>query len=230
MMTHRSRIYRFTAVALLLFAGSLAAQGELTRISQAYQRAEHLSMSVNVKIYETQQDKQGTVFGSGTMYRSGGNYYSKFNSTETLINGDCSVMADHQRKEIICLPAADKAVRKPKPALFDVDSILAANDSVVRRGFSGAQLHYTIYSRSADIQRIEVYADTNDYFIRKLEYYYSPSNEENDYGVYKAVIVYSGISTAKPAATFFDEKKFVVRKNGTWLAAPAYKSYHLILQ
>ncbi|MCA6363637.1 MAG: hypothetical protein IM638_11420 [Bacteroidetes bacterium] len=229
MQTHTIKTVLLAAV-LLLCSGVRAANGELSRISQAYQKAEYLSMSVNVRIYETAQDKEGTVFGKGTMHRSGGNYYSKFNATETLINGDCSIIADHQRKEIICLPAADKAVRKPKQQLFNVDSLLAANDSVVRRGFSGSLIHYTIYTQSADIKRIEVYADTNDYFIRKLEYYYPPSDDENDYGVYKAVIVYSGISTTKPASNVFDEKKFVVKKSGSWTASPAYQSYHLIIE
>jgi hypothetical protein len=216
--------------SLLLSVGLRAGNGELSRISQAYQKAEYLSMSVSVRIYETAQDKEGTAFGKGTMHRSGGNYYSKFNSTETLINGDCSIIADHQRKEIICLPAADKAARKPKAQMFNVDSLLAANDSVVRRGTSGSLLHYTIYTKSADIKRIEVYADTSDYLIRKLEYFYPPSDQENDYGVYKAVIIYSGISTTKPAANVFDEKKFVQKKSGKWIAAPAYQSYHLIIE
>lgn len=216
-------------VAVLLGAIPGWAGGELTRISQAYQQAPHLTLSVQVMIYATPQDQTGKLFGKGTMYRSNGNYYCKFRNTETLINGDCSIIADHENKELICLPPADKKIRQPKNMLADVDSLLTANDSVVRRGLQGTVLHYTIFSKSGEIQRIEVYADTSDYFVRKMEYYYAPSPDDADYGVYKAVIVYSGISTQKVQTAIFDEKKFVTRKNGNWQAVGTYQSYQLIL-
>lgn len=217
---------------VLLLPVSLFSQQDpkslLKETTQAYLDANDLSMDVNVQTYSTSTG-QGTLLGKGMIRKSGNNYYSKFLTDELIVNGNCTVVLDHNEKTITWYDANDKKKKGGKnQELPNMDS-LAFQDSVAYKGLVNGQRHFVFYSRSAAsaISMTEVYINDASRFIEKIVYYYRANNTDEAYDMFKVVIDYVNISTTPPSKTYFSESKYLTYSKGLPVLTSAYSGYQL---
>jgi hypothetical protein len=229
LLNKRTGVYFLVLLVLCTqqFYGQSKAAAELKKVSQAYLTMENLSMDVVVKSYKSKEDKTGTLMGEGSIKKSGKNYYSKFLKTEMLINSKATLVIDNDQKSIVYFEP-DNMVIKNNEQIPDVDSILAATDSVFYKGVEGAFKHFCFYDYQNPIKQTDLYVDKTSSLLKRIVYFYKENTKEENYDAYKVVIEYENIQQEKIPESFFSEKKYIVLEKDYLKAAPAYKAYKVI--
>jgi hypothetical protein len=95
------------------------------------------------------------------------------------------------------------------------------------KGIENNNEHFIFKCKSSPLQRIDMYVDSKSHFIKKLTYYYAPSNQESSYDIYKIEIVYENISQSAVDNSWFSENKIVSSKKGKPVLQSSYSSYKL---
>lgn len=224
-MNLRKSIFVMLFCAGVIGLHAQTAQEILQKAREAWTVHEHLSLEVDVKLYE-KASSPATLLGTAVMRKSGSNYYSKFLDNEMLSTASGAVILDHTSRQITWLPDEGKRRRKQQ---FEpqIDSI-SPNDSVVYLGLKDNVHQLEIYHRSGYITKTVFQLSASTFLPEKVVYYYAPANEEDDPGAYKSELVYKNISFEPVKSDLFSEKKYIVRSGDAVKPAPAYASYKVI--
>ncbi len=203
------------------------ASAELQKVKDAYGAVVNLSATVNVSTWETPTSAK-VLMGTGEFHKGEDGYYSKFMTDEMVSNNRCAIIVDHAEKSITYFDKTTQDKRRPQFDPPSVDSLLHLSDSVKYNGVRDGKNMFIFYKGSGMVRRTELFTDPSTHLILKIIYYYAPSGEDEDYGIFKAEIVYSNYSTTKPEERFFSEKQFVEKKGDAMTPSAAFKTYQLI--
>lgn len=215
-------------IATLLITASLyaqTAQEVLTASGNAFRDNKYLSMEVSAYNYATSVS-QGVLLGKGMMCKSPEGYYSRFMNDEMISNKNCTVILNHDARSMVCL-VGEKQKRKGSQMTIAPDSLAQPGDSLVYGGMINGEKLVTIYHTNSYFLRTELYISAATSIPSRIIYYHAPANEDFTTDAYKTEIVYEKISFEEPTGTGFSEEKYVEKKNGKWLATPAFKNYKL---
>lgn len=224
------------AVALPSLVSAQSAIQRLEKIRSAYKEAISLSAQVEVMAYKDKADAVGSLVGTGLFHKDGTSYYSKFNKEEMLINSNCTLVIDHEEKQVMWFKPLKKAIMQNQ--LFNIDSLLK-NGTAVDKGIENGLQQFIFYSEGI-IEQTAIFADVKSNFVTKIISYYKTTakkaagnaeSEDDDTtaDIYKAVVIYKNISTAKADAKVFSENKFIEVKNNKTKLRPAYADYKLVI-
>ena len=218
-------------LAPALCTAQVKTSGELLKeTTQAYLDAKDLSMDVDVYTYVS-ATQPGELLGQGQIRKSGDSYYSKFLTDELIVNKNCTVVLDHNDKTITWYDHEKNKKQKNKsPELPNLDSI-SGGDSIVYKGIVNGQRHFLFYSRSlfSSIRLTEVLINDQSHFVERIVYFYRDNSNDEAYDMYKVVIDYVNISTARPSASCFSEGKYISYSKGKPVLNAAFSKYELII-
>lgn len=225
----QKRKLKFVVACLTLLSISVQAQSVqdiLLKARQAWTTHEHLSMDVEVRLFET-ETAPGNLMGTALLRKNKDKYYSKFLSTELISTSSGTVILDHNVREISYLPEDGKRKRKDQ-FIPQIDTSISINDSIVYRGVNGGVHQLEIFHRSGYIVRTVYTLSTTSFLPEKITYFYAAANEEDDLGAFKSELTYTHISFEPIQTDLFSEKKYIVRTGDVVKPAPAYATYHII--
>jgi|GEM_PF-2290569 hypothetical protein len=201
---------------------------EFSLISQAYANAQNFSSDVIVYSYKEKNQQKGDIQGTGMIRKADKNYYSKFKGEELIANNHCAVIIDSSDREVTYFGEAKGNIGDPF-SMAKIDSIMRRQDSVVYAGMKDGLEHYIFYNKNSVMLRVDMYAGATDHFIKRLTYYYAPSDKKNSYDMYKMDIYYNNIRTDKVDNGFFSEKKVLTFKSGKPYLQGKYRSFKLTI-
>jgi len=228
-MTNKNRIILF----FLLIIGNVYSQksfvaSELKKARMAYLSSENFSADVKVITYKTPTQQNGEPLGIGLIRKSKKGYYSKYLDDEMISNDHCTVVIDHYGKDVTYLESEtsffSSSFMKMMPSS---DSLFKSTDSVLYKGIENNNEHFIFKSKHAAINRIDMYLGFKDHFIKKIIYYYAPSDRQNKYDMYKVEITYENIRLDKVNNSWFSENKILAYSKGKPVLQTAYSSYKL---
>jgi hypothetical protein len=221
--------FTISLFAFLFFSFNLSSQSVQEIIAatrSAYVIHENLSMNVSVLNYATSASASATLVGNGKMSKTKNGYYSKFMNTELVSNKTCTVVIDHDMKEITFLPAGKKDLRK-MDFISSLDSLSASYDSVIYRGVINGDKLLVFFGNDQYVIKTEVYISASTSLIDKIVYYYAPDTEDDAVDAFKTEIIYKDVSFESIDESVFSEEKFIVLINKQWKPVAAYKNYHI---
>jgi len=201
------------------------AQEVLTASGNAFRDNEYLSMEVAVYNYAT-STSAGVLVGRGSMSKSNDGYYSKFMNDELISNKHCTVILNHDAKSMVCF-TGEKQKRRNRQVGTSPDSMARPGDSLVYMGEENGMKRVIIYHKNSYFLRTELFLSAATSLPSRIVYYHVPENDEFTTDAWKTEILYEKISFEKPTGDLFSEEKYVEKKNGTWVATPAFKNYKL---
>lgn len=216
-----------TLIVALLIVGSAFAQTAqeiLTASGDAFRDNEYLSMEVSMYNYVS-STAQGVLVGKGTMRRSKDAYYSKFMNDEMISNKNCTVILNHETKNMYCFTGEKQ--KRGKQTVAPPDSLARDGDSLVLAAVENNCNHVIIYHKNSYFLKTELYISIATSLPSKIIYYYAEANEDFTTDMYKTELLYEKISFEKPDGDLFSVEKYVEKKNGKWIATTAYKNYKL---
>lgn len=226
----------FNRIVMLLacLCGCVAAvqaqtvQDVLRQAREAWTANEHLSMDVEVRVFETAASTQGNLLGTALLRKSGENYYSKFLGNELISTVHSTVIIDHTARQISYLPEEGGKRRKKDQFIPQLDSIAAMQDSLVYRGLVGTAHQLEVFHKTGYITRTTYALSATTFLPERITYFYADATVEDDPGAYKSELVYKNISFDVVKTDLFSEKKYIVRKGETVRPAPAYATYRIV--
>lgn len=224
---NRIRKYAVSTIVVVLttlqFAYSQTGQQVLSECSNAFSKYENLSMEVAVSNYAT-PTAPAVLLGTAVMHKSKDGYYSKFLSDEMISNNTCTVVMNHDGRLMYCF-TGEKNKRSKNQNVMVSDSMAATGDSIHYAGLIDNMKCVIIYHRNSYYSKTELYISPATSLPSRIVYYHVPANDDFTTDVYKTELLYNKISFEKPDASFFDESKYVVKKNGIWQTTPEYRNY-----
>lgn len=188
---------------------------------------ESISMDVEVFTYATARSRNGVKIGSGIMRSSKGSYYSKFMNDELLSTREHVLILDHSSRSMTLFTDLKDGKRNKEKFMPDVDSLLKMNDSVVYKGIIGNEEVVELFNNTGYIRKTEIRFNIQTHFINRIVYFYAPADNENDFGAYKAEVIYKKVSFDAIDKTVFDEAKYILYKNKRWQPAAGFAAYKL---
>ncbi len=200
---------------------------EFSKVSAAYSSALNFSADVDVVSFTSQQDESAKPLGKGIIRKNKNKYYSKFLSDEMLTNGKLTLIINTGDKTITYYDASNASKVNDGIKMPSVDSLLKKEDSIVWKGINGSEEQFVIYNHKRSINKTCIYIDIKNHFIKKIIYYYAPSDKFNNYGMDKVVITYGNIKLDKIDESYFNESKYIDLVRGKPILASAYKGYKL---
>jgi hypothetical protein len=219
-------------LALFIFnsfaSGAQDYKSDFKKSIKFYSSATDLSMSVNVKTFESSNDKTGTSLGSGKMYRSSKKYYSNFMNTEIIDDGNKVLMIDHADKQASYYP--DHSIIGNIPVIDkDMDSLLKSADSVIYIGAKEGGIQYTCYGKKEDlISKYNITFSSKDYHVSKIEYFYNQKNKDFEIEQYKLIVNYTSVSTSKVTETEkFKLENYISSNDKGYVLKSKYSGYKL---
>lgn len=169
---------------------------------------------------------KGQLIGKGEMHKSKDSYYSKFMNDEMISNQNCTVILNHDSKEMYCF-IGEKQKRRDRQAIVPPDSLSRPGDSSVLVGIENGCNHIIIYHKNSYYLRTELFISIATNLPSRIVYFYAPDTEDFAVDAYKTELVYEKISFDEPDKDIFSEEKYVEKKNGKWFTTTAFRNYKL---
>lgn len=199
---------------------------EFALVAQAYSDTKNFSSDVTVYSYKEKGQEKADLLGKGMIRKADKNYYSAFRGEVMIANNHCAVIIDSSNKQVTYFGEAKGHTQDPF-SMSKIDSLLKKQDSVVYMGAQAGVEHYIFYNKKSILTRVDMYTDVKDHFIKRLTYYYTPSDKMHKYGMYKMDIYYNNIKTEKVNDSYFSEKSVLAYKGGKPYLQSAYHDFKL---
>jgi hypothetical protein len=232
-MTAGMRTYLLFLFASLPYFHAAAGdyKTDLRKISEAYQKAGSVQMTINYSLYLGSSPVPYETH-TGTIVKSGENFLVKQFDTEIVINRKYAVVADHSAKVVMVDFAPKKAERELSAGMnFNVDSLMAllyksVTELQAKEGQKGYRL---VFNEGNEYESIDLFFNTKTYFVEEVQMRYAePVEADGISGRPRVTITYSGISVSKKSASAFSEKKFLTMRSGKFHLNEQYKEYQFI--
>lgn len=226
-------IVKKCAALLLLLLPSLAlAQLEkelLLKMNETYFEAKSFSMNATVNVYEKRLGPNPSASYSGSMYKSGGMYYSELMGKITLVNSSCALIVDEEQKLMVYgkpWKMSNVSSKANIPAMLD--SVLFANATLKMKAKDGRRSIIEIRPKNSEYEKIEVTIGTAENTLQEVVYFF-PANEDIPYQ--KITITYTDTKiNSKIPSSVFSEGRFITKKSNKIQPAGKWASFRLVDQ
>lgn len=201
----------------------------LTRMNETYASAKSLGMKFRAEYYAVAMQQLPTTSVTGEMHSSGLNYYSDAMGQVVVMNKRYTLIIDKNQKTITCLPGREEekknATSGMPSALPDSTWMKAANIKLLDKAGPFRRIEI-VTDGDAVYAKTELKINATTYALEEVTYYYK---KLEDGSTPKLVVHYSAVSFNDPVnESFFSDKKYIQKKNGQLIAAPAWSSYQVI--
>lgn len=222
-------------IKIILFLGLISAnifaqnvESDFEKIKSFFEKNDQFSFDVMVTVYKNKSDKNGQVIGSGKTSKSGGYYYSKYETDEMIVGDKGTLLLDHQGNEMVFF--ADKNVFNKNGLSPDFGDLMEKTDSVIFVDKTGSILHYVLFASKGLYSRTDVFFDAGSGFLSKIEYFHARTDPQFTVDAYKTVIKYNNLSMKPQNKSLFLIGKYISKTGKTWLPNKNYANWKLTIQ
>jgi hypothetical protein len=234
-------VFSYCLVAHAVAGDSKNKQAEidLAKVRTAYDRTANIAMDVEYKLYANHTTTDVLEVHKGFYCKQGvSNLYMELYGTLTIQNKEYIFVKDDSSK--IVLLAKNKAVISKSPTPADFQKLLTVCNTVTAMPTVGNVKGYKLAfptNELVEMNAIDIYFDTTNFFATKVVLFYNASLEINpENGVRKYIkprleVNYLNINTApdfKKDQFIFD--KYLKKNAKTWQIQNAYSEYELMDQ
>lgn len=218
----------FSFLLLLTLAIPAASQetGQtwLDRMNHAYATAKSVSMSFTVDYYTAPTQTVPVTSAKGEVRYCGTNYYSDAMGQIVIVNKRYMLLIDKAQHTITCLPGSGKGKRETVTGQPDSSWSKAA--SVKLLNTDGAFRRIEVSGNDPVYEKTEITVNAATYALEKVVFFYK---KQEDGSRPKLVVNYANVKfNSGLTEADFSEKKYILKKNGTISAAPAWIDYKII--
>jgi outer membrane lipoprotein-sorting protein len=203
-----------------------AAKQDIAKMNATYSKAQKLSLSFDLKMYD--HSNKMVQQSSGCYYMDGKNIYTEYMGKKVLVNGHCFVCVDENSRTLV--------YNKPDKRQKSFGLVpLGLNDSLIHKAkgvFSyveknNKQRKIKLQVNDETYSSFTVGINLPDYSLRSFGY--TIKNEGEAYS--RVEITYPTMHINKNiSADIFDENKLIEMKNGMVKGKGLYKSFEVIDQ
>ncbi len=196
---------------------------DLQRVKAKYEGVESLSVEMEAYAFSKKEPK-GHLHYRGTFHKHQDRIYTNTGDHEMLIRAEKMIIVNHTEREIVIGKTQEEDNLTPAAVPFSLDSLMAHGAKVKLLHQQNGIRKYRIDFPASLLAAIELEISAAD-LIHRMVYHYR-DNELAQAAYDRLEINYKNISFEIPAASWFDEKKYVSRHAGKTLeAAPTLKGY-----
>lgn len=201
---------------------------ELKKIRIAYLQAKQLSFDVEAFMYKDQYTKTPELISKGHAVRFEHKYMSHFLNYDLIVlDKNSTLMIDHSLKTMDYYVYDMPKDNTPKEFQMNFDSLALASDSIKMWPVNNGIRQFTFYDKDALIIQTEIYVDVKTNFIKRILYYYAPSNEDEEMEAHRVEVFYKNVSVAPVNQSVFKLDKYIIKagQNHQFKPVEAYKGY-----
>jgi outer membrane lipoprotein-sorting protein len=216
------------SILLTSFLSAQDAKEWINKMNTAYKSATSLSMNFQADYFASGIQLSATTSVKGEVRYSGMNYYSDAMGQIVVSNKRSMLIVNKTEHTITCLPGSEES-----PVNDGADNVAGGPDSSWARAAQLKLLGNDGLTQTIEIiEKDGVYAKTvlkvnvKTYALEEVVFYY---NSLENGSKPKLVVRYSNVKfNVVIAEADFSEKKYIQKKNGKIIPAPAWSSYTII--
>lgn len=204
---------------------------DLDTVSKSYMSLKNIKCDVSVSYFYDIEEKKPSYSLEGQLIYAAGNFYSKIQVVEMIVNSNEGLMLNHDRKLAIYTKNANKlkeeqySIQDASKALVilknQVDSVYLDLDS------DGRRLYRIMFKQGSPYLEVEVKLDLAHGYLLGVVYYYK--NQESG-GTSRVVVEYETSDSLSQAELAKASLKSYISRTGAPKLIGACRDYELAIQ
>lgn len=203
---------------------------DMVGIHQFVKGHPNLQIEAVYQLYASHQSSQAVDAMTAIAKRQGERIYHQLAEIESITDGTNMMVIDHQEKSIFIDAGASSLDHLLVG--YDVENTLRYSQNISKTEDLPGQRTYQMDLLSAEYEKMAISFDPTAYQMKKVTLYYRMAQKLTDEQAKedkpRLEIIFIKMSTQRPAADWFDTRKYVRHMEGKAHPTEAYQHYQVI--